>query len=75
MSELIRNPKIMEKAQKEVMEKLKEKNGIQETDIVKLNYLKSIVMETLRLHPPIRLIPRMCRKTCEVLGYEIEAGT
>ncbi|CAL9774275.1 unnamed protein product [Musa acuminata subsp. burmannicoides] len=43
MSELIRNPKIMEKAQKEVMEELKGKNRIQETDIVELNYLKSIV--------------------------------
>ncbi|XP_064991490.1 premnaspirodiene oxygenase-like [Musa acuminata AAA Group] len=75
MSELMRNPKIMKKAQKEVMEKLKGKNRIQETDVVELNYLKSIVKETLRLHPPATLIPRMCRKTCEVLGYEIEAGT
>ena len=75
MSELMRNPKIMEKAQKEVMEELKGKNRIQETDIVELNYLKSIVKETLRLHPPISLILRMCTKTCEVLGYEIEAGT
>ncbi|CAL9043045.1 premnaspirodiene oxygenase-like [Musa acuminata AAA Group] len=75
MSELMRNPKILEKAQKEVMEELKGKNRIQETDVVELNYLKSIVKETLRLHPPVRLIPRMCRKTCEVLGYEIEAGT
>ncbi|CAL9774280.1 unnamed protein product [Musa acuminata subsp. burmannicoides] len=75
MSELMRNPKIMEKAQKEVMEVLKGKNRIQETDIVELNYLKSIVKETLRLHPPVSLIPRMCRKTCEVLGYEVDAGT
>ncbi|CAL9150194.1 unnamed protein product [Musa hybrid cultivar] len=75
MSELIRNPKIMAKAQKEVMEELKGKKRIQETDIVDLNYLKSIVKETLRLHPPISLIPRLCRKTCEVLGYEIDAGT
>ncbi|CAL9774274.1 unnamed protein product [Musa acuminata subsp. burmannicoides] len=75
MSELMRNPKIMEKAQKEVMEELKGKNRIQETDIVDLNYLKSIVKETLRLHPPISLISRLCRKTCEVLGYEIDAGT
>ncbi|CAL9761200.1 unnamed protein product, partial [Musa acuminata subsp. burmannicoides] len=51
MSELMRNPKIMEKAQKEVMEELKGKNRIQETDVVELNYLKSIVKETLRLHP------------------------
>ncbi|URE21762.1 cytochrome P450 [Musa troglodytarum] len=75
MSELMRNPKIMEKAQKEVMKELKGKNRIQETDVVELNYLKSIVKETLRLHPPAPLIPRMCRNTCEVLGYEIEAGT
>ncbi|CAL9169013.1 unnamed protein product [Musa hybrid cultivar] len=75
MSELMKNPKIMEKAQTEVMEELKGKNRIRETDVVELNYLKSIVKETLRLHPLITLIPRMCRKTCKVLGYEIEAGT
>ncbi|URE27446.1 cytochrome P450 [Musa troglodytarum] len=75
MSELMRNPKIMEQAQKEVMEELKGKNRLQEADVVELNYLKSIVKESLRLHPPLTLIPRMCRKTCEVLGYEIEAGT
>ncbi|CAL9062271.1 unnamed protein product [Musa banksii] len=63
MLELMRNPKIMEQAQKEVMEELKGKNRIQETDVVELNYLKSIVKETLKLHPPLPLIPRMCRKT------------
>ncbi|RZS18705.1 hypothetical protein BHM03_00051029 [Ensete ventricosum] len=75
MSELMRHPSVMERAQKEVREALKGKNRVEESDMGKLNYMKLIVKETLRLHPPLPLLPRVCRETCQVMGYEIDAGT
>ncbi|XP_057759608.1 cytochrome P450 71D9-like [Arachis stenosperma] len=69
MAEMIKNPLIMKKAQAEVREVL-DKEGI--SGIEKLKYLKSVVKETLRLHPPgAFLLPRECGKDCEINGYHI----
>lgn len=75
MSELLRNPKVMEKAQAEVRKVFEGKRKIEDTDILKLDYVKSVVKETLRLHPPVTLIPRECRERCEINGYEIPTKT
>ncbi|CAL9783074.1 unnamed protein product [Musa acuminata subsp. burmannicoides] len=75
MSELIRNPSIMERAQEEVREAMKGKNRVEDSDTSELKYMKLIIKETMRLHPPAPLLQRRCRETCEVMGYEIEAGT
>ncbi|OVA07937.1 Cytochrome P450 [Macleaya cordata] len=75
MSEILKNPRVMVKVQAEVRRVFNGKRSIDETDIHKLDYLKLIIKETLRLHPPAPLLPRECRETCEIHGFEIPMKT
>ncbi|CAN6305054.1 unnamed protein product [Urochloa humidicola] len=76
MTELVRYPAVMAKAQAEVLEAWKGKSTITEDDVAGLNYLKLVIKEALRLHCPLPLVlPRKCRKTCKVVGYDIPKGT
>ncbi|XP_014519375.1 cytochrome P450 71D11 isoform X2 [Vigna radiata var. radiata] len=72
MAEIIRDPRVMKKAQAEVREVFKMKGRVEGNSMNELMYLKSIVKETLRLHPPTPLLlPRKCGQTCEINGYQI----
>ncbi|KAL5701573.1 hypothetical protein ACHQM5_026897 [Ranunculus cassubicifolius] len=76
MSELMRNPKIMAKAQDEVRRVFNGRTKVCQSDIDKLDYMRAILKETLRLHlPSALLLPRESRKRCELEGYEIPKGT
>nr|KYP42189.1 Cytochrome P450 71D9 [Cajanus cajan] len=72
MTEMIRNPRTMEKVQ-EVREVFDKEGKPNESGMKNLKYLKSVVSETLRLlHPPAPLlIPRLCGQACEIKGYDI----
>ncbi|WVZ12914.1 hypothetical protein V8G54_017444 [Vigna mungo] len=72
MAEMIRDPRVLKKAQAEVREVFNMKGRVDELFMDKLKYLKSVVKETLRLHPPAPLLlPRECGQTCEIKGYHI----
>ncbi|KAG6497038.1 hypothetical protein ZIOFF_044923 [Zingiber officinale] len=78
MSELIRNPTVMAKAQGEVREAMmrRKSRDFDEEVISELHYLRLVIKESLRLHPPLPLmLPRVAKEACQVLDYEVPAGT
>ncbi|KAH9667536.1 cytochrome P450 83B1 [Citrus sinensis] len=75
MTNLMRNPATMKKAQEEVRSVAKNKGFVDEDDLETLQYLKAVLKETFRLQPPVPLIPRSTAEECVVDGYKIEAKT
>nr|KYP67769.1 Cytochrome P450 71D10 [Cajanus cajan] len=74
MSELMKNPNVMEKTQAEVRNVFNVKHYVDETDLGQCEYLKSVIKETMRLHPPeALLVPRENRESCAINGFEIPA--
>ncbi|XP_024029886.1 cytochrome P450 71D9 [Morus notabilis] len=76
MVEMIKNPRVMKKAQDEVRQVCSKKGLVDETMLSEMKYLKCIVKEVLRLHPSAPLlVPRECREECEINGYLIPKKT
>ncbi|CAI0410701.1 unnamed protein product [Linum tenue] len=67
MSELIKNPEVMYKAQSEVRRVFGGKGRVEEAGICELAYLKLVIKETV--------LPRECREECRISGYDIPLKT
>uniref|UniRef100_A0ACD5YVX6 Uncharacterized protein n=1 Tax=Avena sativa TaxID=4498 RepID=A0ACD5YVX6_AVESA len=76
IAELIRNPRVMEKATAEVRRAFEAGGEVVEGRLGDLPYLQLVIRETFRLHSPVPLLlPRECREPCKVLGYDVPLGT
>ncbi|KAJ4712451.1 putative Cytochrome P450 [Melia azedarach] len=76
MTELLRHPDIMKRTQNEVRGIVGDKSDITEEDLDKMHYLKAVIKETLRFHPPVPLLlPRQSTQDVKIKGYDIPAGT
>ncbi|XP_027154553.1 geraniol 8-hydroxylase [Coffea eugenioides] len=72
MAECLQNPEKMKKAKAELVQVIGKGKLIEEADVSRLPYLRCIVKETLRLHPPVPfLIPRRVEQDVEVCGYNV----
>lgn len=76
MSELMRHPTIMKKAQEEVRRVVGNKSKVEENDINQMHYLKCVVKEILRLRPGTPLMaPRETMTSVNLKGYDIPEKT
>jgi cytochrome P450 len=76
MTELLRHPRILGKAQDEVRRVVGAKGHVEESDLGELRYLRAVIKESFRLHPtgPL-LVPRESVAPCSLGGYDIPAKT
>eukprot|EP00253_Pinus_taeda_P019755 PITA_19755 len=72
MTELVRNPEIMERVQAELDGVVGRKRMVEESDMDRLPYLHAVMKEVLRLHPPVPLLlPHRADSRCEIGGFVI----
>ncbi|KAG7626641.1 Cytochrome P450 [Arabidopsis thaliana x Arabidopsis arenosa] len=76
MAELAKNPRVMRKVQSEIRNKFGNRELISFEDIEQLHYLKLVIKETWRLHPPAPLLlPREVMSEFEINGYTMQPKT
>ncbi|XP_008246258.1 PREDICTED: cytochrome P450 98A2-like, partial [Prunus mume] len=75
MAELIKNPRVQEKAQEELDRVIGFERVMTEDDFSNLPYLQCVAKEALRLHPPTPLmLPHRANAHVKIGGYDIPKG-
>ncbi|CAK9854903.1 unnamed protein product, partial [Sphagnum jensenii] len=76
LTELIRHPKIMKRAQEELDTIVGRTRLVLMSDLPNLPYLHAIIKENFRLHPALPLgVPHLNTKDVQILNYKILANT
>ncbi|CAI0378876.1 unnamed protein product [Linum tenue] len=77
MSEIVGNPCVLKRARDEVRRVFdtRGKDVDQEMAIRDLHFLKCCIKEAIRLHPPVAMIVRESRASCNISGYDLPRNT
>eukprot|EP00252_Welwitschia_mirabilis_P024061 TRINITY_DN69_c0_g1_i1.p1 TRINITY_DN69_c0_g1~~TRINITY_DN69_c0_g1_i1.p1 ORF type:complete len:541 (-),score=22.67 TRINITY_DN69_c0_g1_i1:651-2099(-) len=72
MAELIKNPELLRRAQKELYDVVGRQRSLEEEDAERLPYLRAVVKETFRFHSTVPFsIPHRADEQTEVCGYTV----
>lgn len=74
LAELINNPRVLKKAREEIDSVVGKERLVDESDVQNLPYIRAMVKEVFRLHPPLPVVKRKCTEECEINGYVIPEG-
>ncbi|KAF5191514.1 Cytochrome p450 [Thalictrum thalictroides] len=70
ITELLKHPRVMKLVQEELESIVGLDRMVEETDLIKLSYLKMVIMETMRLHPVVPfLLPHESTEDITINGY------
>lgn len=76
MAEIVKNPRVQDKAQEELDRVIGSNRIITEADFPSLPYLNALVKEALRLHPPTPLmLPHKASASVKLGGYDVPKGS
>ncbi|XP_008287346.1 cytochrome P450 3A30-like [Stegastes partitus] len=68
---LARNPEVMKRLQKEIDATFPNKDPVQYEALIQMEYLDSVVNESLRLYPPAARLERVAKETVKINGNTI----
>lgn len=75
MAEMMHSPDDLRRVQQELADVVGLDRNVSESDLDRLPFLRCVIKETLRLHPPIPLLLHETADDCVVAGYSVPRGS